>query len=317
MKIFVIIPCYKVTQHIAGVVDTLGPEVDQIIAVDDCCPDGSGAFIEKNISDPRLTVVYNKKNLGVGGAVLHGYTKAIQMGADICVKVDGDGQMDGSLIKTLVNPILKKKADYTKGNRFFSFYNVRSMPKKRLIGNMMLSFLTKLSSGYWSIFDPTNGFTAVHTNALRLISFDQISTRYFFETDMLIQLGNVRAKVLDMPMEAVYGDEVSGLSIKSIFGEFLTKHLKAIFRRLIYTYYMRDFSVASFHLPLGVLLLSGGGVIGSEAWIESIRSGIPATSGTVSLAMLPILLGVQFLLSFLSYDIQSEPSTALLDFWEP
>ncbi|MBV1880931.1 MAG: glycosyltransferase family 2 protein [Pseudomonadales bacterium] len=315
MRIFAIIPCYKVTQHIEGVIVSIGPEVEGIIAVDDCCPDESGKYIEETINDKRVTVIYNKENLGVGGAVMAGYNEAMKLGGEIFVKVDGDGQMDGGLIPELVAPIALKKADYVKGNRFYSFYNVRSMPRMRLLGNAVLSFITKLSSGYWSIFDPTNGFTAIHAKALSMLPQEYISNRYFFETDMLIQLGNMRAKVQDMPMEALYGEEVSGLKISLILREFLTKHIRATLKRILYTYYLRDFSIASLHLPFGVIALTLGTSVGIEGWIKSISSGVPATSGTVILAAMPVILGVQFLLSFLSYDISSEPKSSLQQFW--
>jgi dolichol-phosphate mannosyltransferase len=95
-----------------------------------------------------------------------GYRAAMSNGADILVKVDGDGQISPRLIPLLIAPLLRGEADYAKGNRFYSIYNIRQMPRTRLFGNAVLSFLTKLSSGYWSIFDPTNGFTAVHVAAL-------------------------------------------------------------------------------------------------------------------------------------------------------
>lgn len=317
MKIFVIIPSYKVTNHISEVIDRIGDEVEKVVIVDDCCPNGSGDFVSQNMDDPRVIVLMHEKNKGVGGAVMTGYKYALENGADICVKIDGDGQMAPELIPALVNPIIDGRADYVKGNRFVTLYDVSAMPSVRIFGNAVLSFITKLSSGYWSIFDPTNGFTAIHKYTLQQLKLDVIEERYFFETSMLIALGGIRAKVLDMPMRAVYEDEVSGLRIEDIIFDFTRKHLKAILKRVVYGYYLRNFSLASIHLPLGIGLFLFGLFFGIDAWMKSISSGIPATSGTVLLSALPTLLGVQFILSFFSYDINNEPSTPLQVFNSP
>ncbi|KIC45524.1 glycosyl transferase family 2 [Ruegeria sp. ANG-S4] len=307
MRVAVVIPCYKVKAFVLDVIDSIGPEVERILAVDDCCPEGSADFIEKNVTDSRVRVLRNPVNKGVGGAVMTGYRAALEEGLDIVVKVDGDGQMDPSLIPLFISPIIAGEADYAKGNRFFSAGAVRSMPKVRLFGNAALSFMTKLSSGYWSIFDPTNGYTAIHVRALASIDLDAISERYFFETDMLIRLGDLRAVIIDIPMRAVYGDEVSGLHIRQIFHEFLTKHIKATIRRFTYLYVMRDFNIASLNLIIGSLLMVFGLIFGSIEWIISIHSGVPASTGTVMFAVLPIIAGLQMLLFFLGYDISAEP----------
>ncbi len=314
MRVYVVIPCFKVTQHIQQVIELIGGEVQGIVVVDDCCPDASGDYVADNVEDPRVTVLRHDSNQGVGGAVMTGYRHALSEGADICVKVDGDGQMDPRLIPGLIAPIVNGLADYVKGNRFFSLSDVSTMPKARLFGNTALSFLTKLSSGYWSIFDPTNGFTAIHRAALGTLPLHRIDRRYFFETSMLIELGAARARVVDMPMKAAYGDEVSGLRIKDVLLEFAGKHARAIFRRTLYQYYLRDFSLASLHLPLGILLTVFGVVFGVYAWSVSADTGVPATTGTVILSALPTLLGVQFILSFFAFDIASEPSVPLQSF---
>lgn len=166
-KIHIVIPCYRVTNHVLDVIAKIGAEVSVIFAVDDCFPDGSGEFITKYCTDARVVVLRNAQNQGVGGAVLTGYRAAIKAGTGVIVKVDGDGQMDPSLIPDFVAPITAGEADYTKGNRFFDLEEIRAMPKLRLFGNAVLSFMTKLSSGYWDLFDPTNGYTAIHADVAR------------------------------------------------------------------------------------------------------------------------------------------------------
>ncbi len=251
-----------------------------------------------------MVVVRNPKNLGVGGAVMTGYQSAIEAGADIIVKVDGDGQMDPSLISQFIAPILNGEADYTKGNRFYNLED-RAMPPLRIFGNAVLSLMAKVSTGYWNLFDPTNGYTAIHADLARLLPFKKISHRYFFETDVLFRLNTLRAVVIDIPMDAKYGDEVSNLKISRIAGEFLFKHARNCIKRIFYNYYLRDLSLASLELPLGVTLLTLGVGFGGYSWAQSANSGITTSAGTVMLAALPILMGLQFVLAFLGFDIAS------------
>ena len=236
-----------------------------------------------------------------------GYRAAIADGADVIVKIDGDGQMDPTLIPCFIAPILAGEADYTKGNRFFNLDNISSMPPMRVFGNAVLSLMTKLSSGYWDLFDPTNGYTAIHADIARHLPFDKISHRYFFETDMLFRLNTQRAVVVDVPMDAKYGDEVSNLKISKIIGEFLIKHVRNFFKRVFYNYYLRDMSLASIELPLGLILICFGMIYGSYHWVTSTHMGAVTPAGTVMIAALPILMGLQFVMAFLSYDIVSIP----------
>lgn len=306
-RIAVVIPSYRVTRHILGVISGIGPEVWRIYVIDDKCPDHSGDFVEENGSDERVIVIRNPFNQGVGGAVMAGYRAAAEDGADVIVKIDGDGQMDPALIGDFVAPILRGDADYTKGNRFFDPEGVRSMPAIRLFGNAVLSFLTKLSSGYWNLFDPTNGYTAIHADIARQLRHEKISKRYFFETDILFRLNVLRAVVVDVPMEAKYADEVSHLKISKIMGEFLAKHLRNFFKRIFYNYYLRDLSLASIELPLGLVMITFGSIFATYHWISSSSQGISTPAGTVMLSALPILMGSQLILAFLAYDIASVP----------
>lgn len=306
-KVAVVIPSFKVTGHILGVIQKIGPEVQKIYVVDDYCPEQSGDFVIANCNDPRVTVVRNEKNLGVGGAVMAGYEAALRDAMEILVKIDGDGQMDPSLISDFIAPIVAGEADYTKGNRFFDLEEIRTMPKIRLFGNAMLSFMTKVSSGYWDLFDPTNGYTALHCDVARHLPFRKISRRYFFETDMLFRLNTLRAVVVDIPMDAHYADEVSNLKISKIVGEFAVKHARNFFKRVFYNYYLRDMSLASIELPLGLLFLLLGGIYGISTWTASVHNGTVTPAGTVMLAALPVILGVQLVLAFIGYDIASVP----------
>lgn len=310
-KVAVVIPTYKARNHILSVIEKIGPEVVRIYVVDDCCPDGSGDFVTTNCQDRRVSVIRHEENQGVGGAVMTGYKAAIADGMDILVKIDSDGQMDPALILDFAVPVIDGEADYTKGNRFFDLEKVRSMPKVRLFGNAVLSFMCKLSSGYWNIFDPTNGYTAIHSDVARYLPFDKISRRYFFETDMLFRLNTLRAVVVDVPMEAKYGDEVSNLKISQIVGEFFVKHIRNFSKRIFYNYYLRDMSLASIELPIGFLSLIFGLVYGAYHWLHSAQTGIPTPAGTVMLSAFPIFAAIQLLLGFIGYDISSVPTRPL------
>jgi dolichol-phosphate mannosyltransferase len=306
-RIAVVIPCYRVSGQILGLLSAMGPEVSLIFIVDDACPEGSGDLVASSNTDPRITVLRHQTNSGVGAAVCTGYTAALESGADIIVKCDGDGQMDPSLIKDLCAPIQIGLADYVKGNRFYRLRNITNMPMMRIIGNAALSFMCKLSSGYWQLFDPTNGFTAIHRNVLKELPLERIAKRYFFESDMLYYLNQCRAVVCDLPMQARYGDETSSLNPFTQIFRFSAGHARNFIRRCIYSYFIRGFSLASVHLILGLALCLFGLVFGSFHWTQSLESGVTASAGTVMLAALPLLIGIQLLLSWLSFDIASEP----------
>lgn len=311
LKIAVIIPCYRVSKFILQVLGSIGHEVDSIFVVDDCCPENSGVLVERYCTDERVSIIRHAENQGVGGAMLSGYKAALEAGCHVMVKLDGDGQMDPSLISKFVLPIERGEADYTKGNRFFDLEKIQTMPAVRLFGNAILSFLTKFSSGYYHVFDPTNGYTALSASAARFLPFDKISKRYFFESDMLFRLNTVRAVVVDVPMDAVYGDEVSNLHVRKIILPFLKGHLKNFTKRIFYNYFLRGFSIGTLELLTGLFFLCFGFFYGIYAWRAAAIMESYASSGQVMIAGLPIILGVQLILSFFNYDIESVPDKPL------
>ena len=310
-RIAVAIPSYKVRAHVLDVIARIPPQVARIYVVDDQCPQGSGAMVEAECTDPRVRVIFHAENQGVGGAVTTGYRAALEEGMDIVVKVDGDGQMDPALIPHFTRPIERGRADYTKGNRFYRPESLKGMPPIRLFGNAALSFINKLSTGYWSIMDPTNGYTAIHTSVLREMPLHKLEKRYFFETDMLYHLNTIRAVVHDVPMDAVYADEESSLKVSKVLPEFIVKHVNRFFKRYVYLYLLRDFNIGSLYSLLGVVLCGLGVVFGGWAWLRSLTTGQPATSGTVMLAALPLIIGIQFLIAFLHHDVERVPSQPL------
>jgi len=304
----VVIPCYRVRGHIASVLRRIGPEVWRIYCVDDGCPDQSRSVIEEcAAADSRIRCIVHERNQGVGAAVVTGYRQALEDGADLIVKVDGDGQMDPALIPQVVEPLADFDADYVKGNRFFHIEGLRSMPTIRLIGNAGLSFMSKISTGYWTLFDPTNGFTAIHASVARQLPLGKLSPRYFFESDILFRLNTLRAVVAEVPMNARYADEKSNLNLSRALIEFPVRHARNGLKRIFYNYFLRGFGVASINLVCGLLLLAFGVVFGGIEWATAAERNVPASSGTVMLAALPVIVGSQLLLSFLSFDMANVP----------
>lgn len=317
MDVAVVIPSYKVKDHILSVLNRIGPFVSRIYVVDDKCPQGSGKAVIEHCRDPRVTVLFHEVNQGVGGAMITGYRRALADGAEVVVKLDGDGQMDPDLIPTFVSPIEKGVADYTKGNRFYSIENLEGMPFVRIFGNTALSFVNKLSSGYWNVMDPTNGYTAIHAAALGALPLDKIEKRYFFESDMLFRLNTVRAVVRDVPMRAVYGDEKSNLSIWKVLRDFPTKYLSRFSKRLFYSYVLRDVNVCSIQMAAGIPMFLFGAIHGAYTWYLSALSNTPAHTGTIMLAVLPVIVGVQLLLAAISFDVGNIPTVPLQETLRP
>ncbi len=311
-RIAVVIPAYNVAAHIAGVLGGIPPFVSWVIVVDDGSLDDTAELVRGYaIGDPRVHLVAREVNGGVGAAVFSGYERALKLGADIVVKMDGDGQMDPAYLGRLVTPILLGQADYAKANRFLHFGALGAMPPLRRLGNIGLSFLTKLSSGYWGVFDPTNGYTAIHATVIRELERSRIHERYFFETSMLLELGLARAVVRDVPIPARYGQEVSGLSELRALRSFPGPLLRAFLRRILVLYFVRDFTLASFYIVNGLWMLLFALIWGAYHWALSVRTGLPATTGTVMIAVLPLILGAQLLLQAASLDVQNVPQTPL------
>jgi dolichol-phosphate mannosyltransferase len=309
--IAVVIPCYRVSSSILRVIASIGPEVGSIYIIDDACPESSGELVRENCTDPRVQVLFHDSNQGVGGAVITGYCAAVEDGADIIVKVDGDGQMDTSLIPYFIEPIQAGDADYTKGNRFYEIESVTKMPLVRLLGNAGLSFLTKLSCGYWGLFDPTNGYTAICAKVIPYLPLDKLARGYFFESDILFRLNTLRAVVIDLPADAIYGEELSNMKIARELPRFAFNNLRNFGKRIFYNYFLRNFSFASLELIMGVGLTGFGVIFGLTHWFRGMRMESLASAGTVMLAGLTIMIGIQMLLGFLQHDISNQPTVAL------
>ena len=317
MKLAAVIPCFRVRRHIVSVVEGVLPHVDHVFVVDDCCPERTADLVMAMFPSDRVTVLRHRTNRGVGGATVTGYSAAFAAGYEIAIKLDGDGQMDPGYIRDLVQPILAKEADYTKGNRFYQREHVAKMPTIRMFGNSVLSLMTKVSSGYWNVMDPTNGFTAIHAVAAGEVDLAKVDRRYFFESDILFRLNIARAVVMDVPMPAIYGLETSNLPIGSVLLEFPFKHIRNFFKRFAYNYLVRDFSVGTIQALAGLVLTVFGVTFGAISWARNAAAERDTPVGTVILATLPIILGFQLLLAALSFDIGNMPSRPIQKILRP
>ncbi|MFK5970581.1 MAG: glycosyltransferase family 2 protein [Candidatus Marithrix sp.] len=307
-KISIVIPTYKALNHIQLVVDGIPDWVDHIIVVDDSCPNNTGSFVKDQYKNrSQILVLFNKTNQGVGGATITGYKKAIELGSQIIVKMDSDNQMDPTFLSNLIDPVANNEAGYSKGNRFVDFKALRSMPRMRLLGNSALSFMVKASSGYWNIMDPTNGFTAISYIAVNKLNLDNISKRYFFESDMLINLNIQNTVISDVSIPARYGNEDSSLSIWNTLLKFPPRLIKGAIKRFFFKYLIYDFNMVSVYTLTGFPLLLWGIFYGIFKWIQNSFLGVETPTGTVMLSVLPLILGTQFLLAAINIDIESTP----------
>ena len=297
-----VIPAYNVEHQIRRTVEGIGRYVDFIIVVDDCSVDKTSDVI-RQIKDERLVLLKNERNMGVGGATINGFKKGLELQGEIFIKVDGDDQMDTEKMEQLIAPLFKGY-DYAKANRFLHSKELSQMPMLRLIGNFLLTFLTKISSGYWNIFDPQNGYFAMTRNTLKLLPLDKLHKRYFFENDVLINMNINRAQICDVPIGARYADEKSSLKIWKVLIYFPPLLVRRFLRRIYKKYILYDFSVIGFFYTVGLILMTFGCLFGAYHWFKSIWIGAAATTGTVMIAVLPIILGFQLFLQVIVIEIE-------------
>lgn len=307
-RIAVVIPCFRVEKHIRKVIADVPEFVDDVVAVNDASPDATARVLGE-LSDPRLEVISHKANLGVGGAMVSGYRRALELKADIIVKIDGDGQMRTEFLEDLLAPIVQDAADYTKGNRFYHIHkdDLEQMPFSRLAGSMALTFLTKLSSGYWRIFDPQNGYTAISREALLWLELPLLDRRYFFENQMLILLNTQSARVMDVPIPCLYGAEQSSLRIRTILRYYPLLLLRGFVTRLYRRHLLYDFSPIVPLLLAGIPLFVFGILFGAYHWLRSYSTGQTASAGTVVLAALSFFQGNVFIVAAFLCDYTSNP----------
>jgi glycosyltransferase involved in cell wall biosynthesis len=305
-----VVPTYRARATINRVIARALDVVDIVIVVDDRCPERSGDFVEPS---ERVHVIRHEVNRGVGGAVKTGITAALNLGADVIVKIDSDDQMDVSYVPVMVEVLeLYPEVDMVKGNRFADPSTLRTMPRARLIGNAGLTFLVKLSSGYWTITDPTNGFIAVRGDAIRRMDLAALADRYFFEIDLLCAFGLRRRVVCELEMPAIYAGETSSLSIPNVLLSFPPRLIVRFLRRLLVNYVLVEINVGTLCGLLGIPLLIFAVLFGGHEWYTSNATGVSRPTGTIVLALLLFMIGFQLSLQALLYDVQFSTRTVKL-----
>ena len=302
--IAVVVPAYNEEPLIADTLSSLPAFVDKIYAVNDASGDRTQEVIEEIArKDPRVIPIRHGKNLGVGAAVSSGYKRARDDHMDITVVIDGDNQMDSQLMPSMIDPVVKNRADYTKGNRLLSPEYRAGMKTWRFVGNTILTFLTKFSSGYWNLMDPQNGYTAISHRALERINLDTIYPRYGYLNDLLVKLNVFGFRVMNIEMPARYGREKS----KIRYGSYIRKVSWVLLKDFLYRLKMK-YIVLSFH-PLVIFYFFGFAMtfagllagIYTIYWVL-ILHGPLFIRGVLSLLIFAI--GFQFLSFALLFDIQ-------------
>ncbi|TGC06942.1 glycosyltransferase family 2 protein [Methanolobus halotolerans] len=302
-KIGVVIPAYNEEKLISTTVDGIPDYVNRIYVINDASTDNT-AEVLNSIDDPRLSVIDHKENQGVGAAILHGYKRALQEDMDITVVMGGDNQMNPALMPNLLMPIIRGEADYTKGNRLKSEEFRGGMSSWRLFGNSILTLLTKISSGYWNVMDPQNGYTAISKHALSNIDIDHLYTYYGYCNDMLVKLNTFGFRTIDISMPAHYGNEKS--SIK--YGRYMTKVSTMLLKKFLWRLKMK-YSIQSFH-PLvffyafGMIFLPVGALLTLYTLAATFIAGWPVPPSLPLIDALFIVAGLQFLLFAMLFDMR-------------
>jgi len=252
----VVIPAYNEQKYIETVISNIPKFVDNIIVVDDCSTDNTVKIIEKlKLKNKKVKLIVHANNKGVGAAIVTGYRHAIKINCFAVAVMAGDGQMDPSELRTLCMPIIEKKCDYVKGNRFLYGEAWRKIPKIRYFGNTALSLLTKIASGYWWVSDSQTGYTVISSRMLKYMNLEQIYPKYGFPNDILVRLNVAEAKVCDIPVKPIYQGQKSGIRLYKVIPRISFLLLRLFCWRMKEKYIIRNFHPLVFFYFLGFALL--------------------------------------------------------------
>jgi glycosyltransferase involved in cell wall biosynthesis len=304
----VVVPAYNEEKLIGQVLETMPGFVDRIVVVDDASSDGTATTLEcaQRRYGERLQVIRHSTNGGVGAAIVTGYKAALANGSDngVVAVMAGDAQMDPSDLARLILPLVRDHADYTKGNRLFTGQAWKVIPRHRYLGNAVLSLLTKIASGYWHVADSQSGYTAVTSEALRVLQLDRLYQRYGFPNHLLVELNNYDFRVRDVPVRPVYNiGEVSGIRLPRVIPTLGWLLIKCYFWRIKEKYIIRDFHPLVFFLALGLLLTGGGFALGVYILYLRVVSGALSPNAVVFDAFC-LIMGVQMLFFAMWMDME-------------
>src|SRR4051812_36192998 len=241
LRVAAVVPAYREELHVGDVVRTMPDLVDHIVVVDDASPDDTEKAALA-VGDSRAEVIRHEINKGVGGSIVTGYRRGLELGADVCVVMAGDGQMDPEHLPRLLDALVDGGYGFAKANRFYSATSFAGMPRYRIAGNVALTFLTKASSGYWNLVDPQNGYTAIRREVLERLPLGRLAERYEFENDQLIWLNILNVRALDVSIPAVYGNETSTIRLHAVVPRLLRLLLGGFWRRIWRKYVLWSFS---------------------------------------------------------------------------
>jgi glycosyltransferase involved in cell wall biosynthesis len=305
-SIGVVVPAYNEESLIEETINGIPKYVERIYIVDDCSKDKTPEIVAR-MKDPRIVSIRHEKNRGVGAAIITGYKQALKENMDIVAVMAGDNQMDPDQLPGLIMPIIDGKADYTKGNRLISKDFRSGMSKWRFTGNAVLTLITKIACGYWHIMDPQNGYTAISRNALEIMDLDSIFPFYGYCNDMLIKLNTFEMRVMDVVMPARYGREKSKIRYSSYIRKVSPMIFRGFLWRLKTKYIVLDFHPLVFFYASSMVLLPFGVLFGM--WILYQKWNlIPVSTNFPLLDVFVLIMGVQFLLFAMLFDMQADNS---------
>lgn len=302
-----VIPAYNEERLIEKTLEILPTFVDYAIVVNDGSKDNTLNILKslKN-TNKKLIVVDNVKNQGVGATVVNGFRRGIESDADIIGVMAGDAQCDPNYISKMIDRLIDTDSDYIKANRFVHRDALAKMPTYRRIGNIFITILTKFSTGYYSIFDSQNGYGVFRRAILEKISFDLIGKRYDYENTLLIALSIAGAKVKDEPVPAIYGDEVSSIKFLPTAYNALSANFIGFWRRIYYKYVLFNFHPIALFLFSGIFLIGFGTLFALFITYRRLADEFSPSTGTIMIAVIPLFLGFQLLLSAITMDMNNE-----------
>jgi glycosyltransferase involved in cell wall biosynthesis len=257
-RVAVVIPAYNEENLIGQTIETIPDFADNIIVVNDASKDRTSAIVEGIAKkDGRVILIEHRRNQGVGGAIVTGYKKALELEADVAVVMAGDGQMDPKDLPKIIEPIARGEVEYTKGNRLFQGDAWKMIPHHRYLGNSFLSLMTKFASGYWHVADSQTGYTGISLLALKKLNLDGIYKSYGMPNDMLIKLNEFDFRVRDVHIRPVYNiGEKSKMNLLKIIPRISWLLFRGFWRRLFFKYVIKDFHPLVFFYALSFFLLT-------------------------------------------------------------
>lgn len=311
-KISLVIPAYNESKLIKPTLENIPKVIDKVYVVDDCSPDNQNEVIlECAKKDPRIVLLKHEINQGPGGAIITGYLESSKDNFDIAVVVGGDHQMDLSEVESFLEPLLDSKYDYAKGNRFLLNHledTLQRMPRVRLVGNFLITALTKIASGYYKTMDVVDGYTAITKNAIDTINWNRAWKRYGYPMDFLIRLNAYGFKIKDVPRKAIYlaGERQSQIKGFQYFLKVSPMLMKGFFWRLRFKYIFIDFHPLVFFYYMSMVLIPFGLIFGSLMILNHLTGdlGIKVNANRSILVALSLISGFQFLLFAMHFDME-------------